>query len=40
MNETETKRRDLYETPEVLDIKPVTVCVKGISGDGDNDAGE
>ena len=39
MNETDTKRRDLYETPEVLDIKPVTVCVEGIS-DGNNNVDE
>lgn len=26
MNETTTKRKERYEAPEVLDIKPVTIC--------------
>ena len=26
MNETTTKRKERYEAPEVLDIKPVTDC--------------
>ena len=26
MNKTETKRKEPYEPPELLDIKPVTIC--------------
>ena len=33
MNETTTKRKERYEAPEVLDIKPVTIC-KGNDDDG------
>ncbi len=29
MNSTEPKQQETYETPEVFDIKPVTVCVRG-----------
>ena len=32
MNETKTNTKESYETPEVLDIKPVTIC-RGV-GDG------
>ncbi len=39
MNSTEPKQKETYETPEVFDIKPVTICVKGDNSvpDGDND---
>ena len=37
MNTTETKRKEPYEPPELLDIKPVTdITVSGVSDD-DND---
>jgi hypothetical protein len=40
MKETETKRKEPYETPAVLDIKPVTVCCGGLSDGGyDDDEG-
>ena len=35
MNETTTKRKERYEAPEVLDIKPVTTCIiEGINESG------
>lgn len=38
MNTTETKRKEPYETPELLDIKPVTICtVTGLSDPENND---
>jgi hypothetical protein len=38
MNEMETKRKESYETPEIMDIKPVTTCkVVGLSGEPDYD---
>ena len=34
MNKMETKEKNTYETPEVLDINPVTICqVRGIGSD-------
>lgn len=34
MNEMKTNTKESYETPEVLDIKPVSVCM-GINGDSE-----
>lgn len=31
MNKTKTNEKESYETPEVLDIKPVTIC-RGSAG--------
>lgn len=34
MNETTTKREERYEAPEVIDIKPVTVCKGDVNQSG------
>lgn len=35
MNEMKTNTKEPYETPEVLDIKPVSVCMGAYGDTGD-----
>ena len=40
MKQLETKQKDFYETPTVLDIRPVSVAVGGGLSDGNDDGND